>query len=156
MNILTIAAIGAGLYLLTGSKKSSSLPPSELDKQKGFKVVVSCKEFEIYNGEASAKWMYDEVVKQIEAFRKNNPNLTQADLLKISDAATENLYGCKTPHLEKSAKYYKWGFDNARAGIQAFVDKQAITKNEGQALLTMLVESIKNSGFDTSGLNITL
>lgn len=152
MNLLTIGMIGAGLYLVMQPKKQSSGSPyigSSLDK--GFKVIVPCKEFDIYDPEASKKWMYDEMSRFIDFYRKNKNILTEKDLTDIGDTVSAKFYGCKKGedmHLEANPKYYKWAFGNAKAAIQAFIDKNLITNEQGQILINVILSAIQSAGLD--------
>src|SRR5574338_756114 len=133
MNPLVLALlIGGGLYIYSQSQQKPTA--SKLDP--GYKIIIPCKEFEIYNEKKSYDYAYSEFSKLIPKFL-NYIKSGDEKMLKIFDDLNMKMFGCPNPQNDKddinpvflSPKYYIWGFKMMYASLKAFIDKIPLVSN---------------------------
>src|SRR5574338_957185 len=166
MNPLLLALlIGGGYIVYNSSQKSSTPTNTKLDP--GYKIIIPCKQFDIYNEEASYKYAYSEFSKLIPKLlilikeNQQNPNESAA-FNKIMEDFQMKMFGCFPGNIVTvlTPNYYAWIYRILRAGLKALVDKGPtllkITKEQAtkqaNTILMYELDAIQAAGLDTEGL----
>lgn len=168
--IILFALGGFALYAMsqsskpTPSKTVTSFDGTQIPvpADKGYTIIIPCKQFDIYNEEASYQYAYHEfakIVPKLENWLKSGD--TQG-IEKAIDEFNLKMYGCPKGGDDSGVmlkNYYAWIYRLLRAGLKAMVDKapkasKAEAIKQANIRLNAFLEILKNPplGLDIQGL----
>lgn len=163
--ILILALVGGALWY---ANKEAPKPVSSKPLDKGFTIITPCQQYDVYNEEASYKYVYNEYIKLLPEVKKL---ILDGNEEALSDKINEfqlNMFGCTKSKVNPAAvapMYYAWVYRMLRAGMKAFVDKRTLIgknlKKEdvisiSDQILHNYLEFLKAQGLDIEGLPTTV
>jgi hypothetical protein len=171
--ILLIALVGGALYVATSTtpKKSTTVISSDgvvipVPKDRGYTIIIPCKQFDIYNEEASYQYAYHEFAKIVPKLLNWLKNGDAQAIEKAIDEFNLKMYGCAKggdDSGEMLKNYYPWIYRLLRAGLKAMVDKtpkasRAEAVKQADIRLKAFLEILKAPplGYDIQGLPTTV